>query len=137
MILVGGFLGIMIVIAILGSILNPGSLLIYSQSSPAGVYTYSRASGLYSQNLGGADLGVTFTLDLRSDSTFVSTVESGIAGHGMAYMAGRGDIPSGSGTWHVRDGSVILSSGGRQVARLRIEGSDLIHADRIRYTRIQ
>ena len=98
-----------------------------SQSSPAGVYTYSRASGFYTQNLGGIDEGVTFNLDLRSDGSYASTVQGG------PYMRGKGDIPAGSGTWSVRDGSVVLSSG----ARLRVEGLDLIHPDGVRYQRIR
>jgi hypothetical protein len=105
-----------------------------SRSSPAGAYTSTRAGGMSSQNLGGVDAGVTFILEIRSNGSYISTVENAIRG---GYKPAEGDLPTGKGTWQVRDGTVVLSSGGREVARLIVEGLDLIDVNGMRYTRIR
>jgi hypothetical protein len=105
-----------------------------SRSSPAGAYTYSRAGGRSTENLGGVDAGVTFILELRSNGSYVSTVESVIRG---GYKRAEGDLPTGRGTWQVQDGTVLLSSGGREVARFLVEGLDLIDVNGARYMRIR
>jgi len=103
-----------------------------SQNGPVGVYTYSRASEISTPQPGAAEPGVTFILELRANGSYISTPESVIRG----YTRAEGDLPSGRGTWQVRDGTVILTSGGHEVARLLVDGLDLIGVNGSHYTRI-
>jgi hypothetical protein len=104
-----------------------------SQSGPVGVYTCSRARGMSTEEAEGVDAGVTFILEIRSNGSYVSEVENAIR---RSYKRAEGDPATGRGTWQIRDGNVVLTSAGREIARLLVEGPDLIDANGLRYTRI-
>ena len=104
-----------------------------SQSNPVGVYTYTRAGVALPQNAPDAGEAVTFILELRANGSYVSTIENAIR---ERYKGAETDLPTGRGTWQVQDGTVVLTSDGREVGRLLVEGQDLIHVNGMRYTRI-
>jgi hypothetical protein len=121
----------LLLLAILGlALLGMGC----GQSGPAGVYTCLRAGKTSARTGGEGERVFTFILEIRSNGTYVSTVESAIRGD---YKGGEGDLPTGRGTWRIQDGSVVLFSGEREVARFLVEGYDLIDMTGIRYTRVR
>ena len=113
-----------------------GALLVTgcNQSSPVGVYTYSRAGTFSTINRKRVEPIVTFVLDLRANGSYVSTIEGAVRETPTAI---EGDLPSGRGTWVLRNGSVILFSGEEEVGRLLTDGLDLINVKGSRYTRVR
>ena len=105
-----------------------------NQSSPVGVYTYSRPGTFSKVNKKRVEPIVTFILELRANGSYVSTIEGAVRETPTAIES---DLPSGRGTWGVRDGCVILSSGGGEAGRLLMDGQDLINVRGGRYTRVR
>lgn len=102
-------------------------------SGPAGVYTCVKVSAASPRPARG-EPAVTLILELRANGSYISTVEGAIRG---LHQSTDEDLPQGRGTWEARDGSVILSSGGREVARFLIDGLDLISFDGSRFARVR
>jgi hypothetical protein len=105
-----------------------------NQGSPVGVYTYNRPGVLSKPGPERVEPPVTFILELRANGTYISTTEGVVRG---APPSVEGDLPSGRGTWELRDDVVILSTGEGEVGRLLMDGLDLINLNGGRYTRVR
>ena len=75
-----------------------------NQGSPVGVYTYNRPGVLSKPGPERVEPPVTFILELRANGTYISTTEGVVRG---APPSVEGDLPSGRGTWELRDDVVI------------------------------
>ena len=99
------------------------------ESKVAGIYEYSKRLAAYDN--AGVPITAKFTLELRSDKSFIYTKDTGMP----SYMPNGLGSSRTTGTWKASGAVIVLVVDGHDNAKLTVEGIDLINSEGTRFLR--